>query len=152
LLGKQYADRGDFDSAMRWLQQGLEQVQASWGRAIFARQLGLISLDLGNLDDAEAYFDLAVQLAPWNPDGYWGAALTLTARGDLDRAIVSLELGLSKSGLQPDQRAAWYVELGQLYERAGRGAMALQTYRSALELDPENEPASQATKRLESQE
>jgi tetratricopeptide (TPR) repeat protein len=84
------------------------------------------------------------------PDSYWAylqlGRIEWEVDGDAARAEALYLRGLE---IAPDLKWA-YNRLGELYRETGRSAEALQMYRKALAIDPEDETAQKQVRRLES--
>ena len=100
----------------------------------------LANLYLGDKKPNEAltYYRKAQLLDPNNPQPYAMSALILTRQGKRDQAIAEYNDLLAK---QPKALGA-YMGLGSLYEQSGKGELARDTYKKALELNPEFAPAA----------
>jgi tetratricopeptide (TPR) repeat protein len=121
---------GDTDAALAALDRAIvlspDYVPARWRR-------GLLLLDRGDLDGAEAAFRVASNLAPADPAGPTGLARVLLARERHQEAATRLEALLADA---PGDRYAYQL-LGTAYRRLGRDAEAQE----ALAAGAGGEPA-----------
>ena len=108
---------GDAEAALQDFDRAIalspDFVPARWRR-------GLLLLDRGDLDGAEAAFKVATNLAPNDSAGATGLARVLLARDQADHAAARLEALLGRS---PADRYAYQL-LGTAYLRLGREAEA----------------------------
>ncbi len=98
----------------------------------------------GRLDEAEAEYREALRL--WPDFAGWRTAFGsfLLARGRLKEAVEQLQDSLRR---QSDQPAAHYF-LGAAHWRAGRPAAARKSFAEALRLDPKDQAAAEALRRV----
>jgi tetratricopeptide (TPR) repeat protein len=94
--------------------------------------LGMILLERGDLDAAEARFSQVVSLDSGSAEGPHGLGCVAARRGDLDRAI---ELQKKAVALNPKSYEA-YRELGQLYARKGMERLSSEAFAKAVQLEP----------------
>lgn len=89
----------------------------------------------GKLDEAQSELEKVIELAPMNLSSYTNKALFEMRRGRPDDAIQ-----VYRDAIARISEPGAYLLLGGLYERLERVNEAVETYRAALELDP-NEPS-----------
>jgi tetratricopeptide (TPR) repeat protein len=106
---------------------------------VSARNLGQVSVEEGNFDEAINWFRTAIKRNKAYPDPYLGLADALLATGRQDEALLALEAGVKVLPGHP----ALLVALGEAYQRAGRFADA----RARLEEASSKDPAGPAGKR-----
>jgi len=102
--------------------------------AVSAYNLGVI-LAKDRPDEAIDWCRRAHELRPLEPKYAYTYAFYLRAKGELNRAIETLEPLVRQGSSFADA----YSLLGQLYEEIGRNTSAIDTYRRALaipDLDP----------------
>ena len=82
---------------------------------------------------------------------YYTAVANVMKRQDLSNAERDLKLYLAKTPQRDDfpPHAAAHDWLGRIYEMWGKKELAIEQYRSALRLSPDNQPAQNALKRLD---
>ncbi len=82
---------------------------------------------------------------------YYTAVANVMKRQSLSKAEQDLKLYLARSPRRDDfpPHAAAHDWLGQIYEMWGKKELAIEQYRSALRLSPDNQPAQNALKRLD---
>lgn len=130
-----------FMEADDWYRLALERNQKrEWyvARANAARSAG-------NLDLALATCQEAVEKFPAYAALYYEMALTYRLNEQPKEAIASIEKAIR---LMPQPNAAYYVRAGQIYEWSGDATRALEAYRNALTINPENSAAQQGVRRL----
>ena len=76
---------------------------------------GLGAYGKGNLDEAIAAFDEALQLDPDYADAYFALANSYNKKGNLDKAIAAIRKAIE---LNP-QEALYHTELSRLYVQRG---------------------------------
>ena len=93
LLGDVYASRvkGDAQSAIYWLERGLEHVTHDSYRSIFYERLGSIYLAGGDLQKAVTYFEQAIELDSKNAEALQGMSATLAFMDDVEGGLESKE-------------------------------------------------------------
>jgi tetratricopeptide (TPR) repeat protein len=101
------------------------------------RNLGLAYLDLGDLDNAKAQFERALEIEPANEDALYNAAILYGILGQTEDSIRCFE-SLAQAG---SKYAEVYLNYGVQLVRAGRLQDAHQAAEKALALEPDLEPA-----------
>jgi tetratricopeptide (TPR) repeat protein len=136
---------GDSSEAMAHYRQSLlsfESVGENRGCAIAYHNLGMVSADCEQWDDADRYFRLSLSLARAIGDihleslGLLNHAEVHLARGDHDQARQNAESALGifdQLGSQLDKADAYRV-IGRAYRETGRYPLAESRLRSAMEL------------------
>ena len=107
--------------------------------------LALALLAAEKLDDAEAEAVKALALDPDSPRALFAGGRIALARGELQTAAERLQRSVAAGG---DTQAAAAVALGELCERAGQVAAAVEAYRIALLAEPDGPRADVARARL----
>jgi len=90
----------------------------------------------GNTDLAIELCEQAIELDPGFGNPYNDIGSYLIQQGDLDRAIEWLEKALKAERYEPRQYP--HINLGRVYLAKGLPLRAIQHFRAALDLDPEN--------------
>ncbi len=123
------------------LEEALEQARhaARWQPedAEAASVVGVVLQELGELDQARAWFEQVLQAAPRNPQVRLNYANLLTSLHELDAAIEEYRVALE---LRPDH-VKTMLNAGAALLQAERIEPALQLLRRAVELDGENADA-----------
>ena len=92
LLGDIYVRvEGDTQSAIYWLEMGLQNVTDDPLRSIVYERLGSIYLAGGDLRKAAAYFERAIELDSINAKAIQGLSATLASMDDVERSLESKE-------------------------------------------------------------
>jgi putative nucleotidyltransferase with HDIG domain len=137
--------RGELDAALDHYGRSLEAYRAlgdAHGCALTAHNLGMVSADRGNHDEADRYFEEAFQGADRSHDTAL-SALCLVSLAELDvvhqryesarqRAETALSL-FNGLGAQRGKADAYRV-IGMVYRETGRPALAESRLQSAVEL------------------
>jgi len=113
-------------------------------KAQAAYYLGLIKVSRRDWEQAERFFRLALELKPDLAEAYGNLGKLAEVKGDLDAAAAFHSRAIQLSPRNPlhyYNRAATYLNLGQI-ELAG------QDLESALQLDPEFDPARKLLKEI----
>jgi tetratricopeptide (TPR) repeat protein len=103
--------------------------------------------------EVEAAVRAVSLIVPGDPRlDYYRAVASVMKRQDLSKAEQDLRAYLAKAPRRDDfpPHAAAYDWLGRIYEIWGRKQQAIQQYRFALSLSPDNQSARKALKRLDS--
>ncbi|WP_431952124.1 tetratricopeptide repeat protein [Nocardia lijiangensis] len=116
--------RGRTDEARRALQMALNAANTADQIAFCRYHLGELAFHTGNLDEAESHYRSGLLANPADAALQQGMAKTYAARGDLDRAIATYT-ALTDSAPLPE----YLIELGELFEAAGRTDEAAAKYR-----------------------
>jgi len=119
-------------------------IDAGWSRdaepqAWMAVQLGLVLLELGDLDGAVAGFDFALARVAAYPPALAAKARALSARGDHRGAIALLEQALAKSPLVDT-----WVQLAEAHVEAGDSEGAAAAWAKAESLGRVSDPLALA--------
>jgi tetratricopeptide (TPR) repeat protein len=93
----------------------------------------------GRLSGAQALpiYRKVLQLEPGNARANFNIGATLSEQGNFAGALPYLERAVRASG----RNAAYRMQLGNAYKRAGQEAKAREQYQKVLEIDPENKVA-----------
>ncbi len=137
---------------LRWLTGDTAGAQALYRRAIdagwakdaepqawMAVQLGLVLLELGDLDGAVAGFDFAMGRVPSYPPALAAKARVLSARGDARGALGLLEQALARSPLVDT-----WVQLAEARAEAGDAEGAKAAWEKAEALGRTSDPLALA--------
>ncbi|WP_067837742.1 tetratricopeptide repeat protein [Nocardia lijiangensis] len=116
--------RGRTDEARQALQMALNAANTADQIAFCRYHLGELAFHTGNLDEAESHYRSGLLANPADAALQQGMAKTYAARGDLDRAIAEYT-ALTVSAPLPE----YLIELGELFEAAGRPDEAAAKYR-----------------------
>lgn len=116
--------------AMQLLEQAVEIEPEA---AFIYNEMGVISANMGQFREAEAYFLLALERSPtWSlPQANLSLALK-----DQNRFAEAKEASISAIALKPSHPDG-YVKLGLVFQSMGRLDSAAIQYRRALRMDPE---------------
>jgi len=146
ILGSVHRQRGDLDQARRLFLEELEIAPDNW-RAL-ANLAGVLRAE-GDLEAADEAYERAIALNPDLSDdiveGYNRAAI-LQNSGNLEEAGRLYEAIL----LEEPRHEGSLVNLGVIYARTGKEAEALDMWKRALEVNPENRNAKRNIRLLES--
>ncbi len=94
--------------------------------------LGLVYTSLGRLDEAQREIEKAIQLEPGNADAQFALAGLCVARTQLESAEGAYRKAIAQ---RPERQ--FYDDLGALYLRTGRLALAIEAFRSSIRLAPD---------------
>jgi tetratricopeptide (TPR) repeat protein len=119
LLGRTRSELGDVAGAVEAARRAADLGQSP---GFVQWRMGFWLLELGRLDEAEAAFDHAVQLAPLDPIGRIGLARVASQRGEPVR-VVELLHPLASSSTTPNLVYVRHL-LGTAYQRLGDPARA----------------------------
>jgi tetratricopeptide (TPR) repeat protein len=103
--------------------------------------------------EVEAVVRAVSLIVPGDPRlDYYGAVASVMKRQDLSRAEQDLKAYLAKTPPRDDfpPHAAAHAWLGRIYEIWGKKKQAIEQYRVALHLSPDNQSAREALRRLDS--
>lgn len=132
-LGAMLAGQGRLAEALRHLERA-----AALGGAGELVNLGTLLGELGRHREAAAAFERAIALAPNSSDAARGLGVALIAVGHAADALPHLERA---AALDPTRAANW-TELGSAYRRGKDLGRALDCYRRAVALTPEDPVAA----------
>lgn len=107
--------------------------------------LALALLAAGKLDDAEAEAVKALAIDADSPRALFAGGRIALARGEWQTAAERLQRSVAAGG---DTQSAAAVALGELCERVGQTAAAIEAYRIALQAEPDGPRAVMARERL----
>lgn len=150
LLGSLYEQINTPDRAKQWYLAGLDNISRSSYRALFLRRLGDLAYEQTQYAQSIDFYQQSVQEKIVNPESYHGLALASVGFGDglgaLSYFKVAFEQQQSKKNQIP---VSWYKELGDLYKSLEQTESALQAYRTALLLNPDDDLVRQEIERLQ---
>ncbi len=106
--------------------------------------MGIISTQIGRLDEAEKYFSRAIRINPERAILYNNLGFIFHKKGDINKAI---ECYLKALKLMPDSAKA-YNNLGVLSCEEKNFKKALYYFSKALQLDPFNKNAQESLKKV----
>ncbi|MGH9612872.1 MAG: tetratricopeptide repeat protein, partial [Bryobacteraceae bacterium] len=115
------------------------ELEINPGDAEAAYQLGEISYELSNWDEAKRWLLKAVELRPKFAEAHAALGRVLAQQGDQAGAIQHLEMAVAEA---PDNAMAHY-HLAQLYRKAGRGNDADREFDSFRKLSARDKTLSQ---------
>ena len=146
-LGQLYEDEGNLSGALHYSRRALA-LEPDHARYRYA--LGLQALQAGHLQEAVDALEEVVEQEPWRAGAHQnlGQALLRLGRPEEAQPYLSIVDSLQQqsrhlfqleqnAALAPDQPAPW-IELGNAYRRAGQLQQALEAYRVAQPLMPQN--------------
>ncbi len=118
-------------------------LQVTTNNYIAEDNLGGALIEKGQFDHAMPYFEAAVKINPRDPVGNLDIATHEQQAGDVPQAI---DLYLKVLGMTNDAalRANTFTNLGAAYRSSGDLNRAEASYRTALNLDPDNDRAAAA--------
>ncbi|MFI5387473.1 MAG: tetratricopeptide repeat protein, partial [Fimbriimonadales bacterium] len=140
-----YGNEGDYEQAVAVLRRALALEPDN------PTTLNNLAYNLAmsgkNLDEALAMARKAVKIAPID---FITETLgfVLFKHGDLDVAIAMIKKSIDMWTGPPVSLADSYVDLGAVYEKKGDAKSAIEQYRKALSLNPQQKQAQEAIKRL----
>jgi tetratricopeptide (TPR) repeat protein len=161
-LSEALIQQGKLTEAVEVLERYLAEWPASaegWSR------LGQAHQQLEDYAEAKRCYQQAVELAPNDPDAWYGAGMALQKLGEADSAREHLEtfarLRTEKVGRIKAERDAWTDEsrmqttviktamtAGEVYARRGRLQEAEACWKRVASLDPEHQPCRELLCRL----
>jgi tetratricopeptide (TPR) repeat protein len=141
-LANALLNRGDTELGIRLHQQLLERFPDLW---YSNASLGIAYYGIGRYQDADRHLSRAIRTDP-NADSslFLYLGLTRMAEGDLSQAQASIEHAIRMDPGAPGYRL-W---LGEVMERRGDVARALELYRSEAALQPDNPEPRERAQRL----
>ena len=89
---------------------------------------------IGNLEKAMDHYRKTLERNPEIPDAYWRISKILKKQGDCENALLYVEQALS---IEPDNADFLFTQ-GELFLEIGSTAAALESFRAALEICPED--------------
>jgi len=99
--------------------------------------LGIERLDQGQLDEAIAEFEGAIQLDPEDAVAHYNLGLAYHGQGQLDEAVAEYQEAIR---LNPDLSDA-HTNLGAAYTDQGQADKAIAEYTEAIRLNPDDDSA-----------
>ena len=130
-LGQAFLQRKLYQDAINQFKHSLELMPANVDYKI---SLAKTYQSMGRLNDAEKYFQLAVNENPKNANSFYHYGLFMEEKGDKQRAIVSYRRALE---LDKDFNDA-HQPLGKLLEETGQLEDAIAEYTLGLKYDEKN--------------
>ncbi len=112
-----------------------------WWRLGWANSLR----ESSQLDRAVTMYRDLLDRSPAFDTAYVELAWTLSMQEKHGQAIEAIEEALTRT---PEEKSWYYQRAGQVYERAGMAAEAINSYQHALSLDPDNTVANNGIQRL----
>lgn len=150
LIGGTYIDAGEYDKALKILEESHEIAKKSnnkLGLANTIRNIGLVHEQRGDYDKALGFFEQSLKIACELGDRYGEAGsigrigIILQQRGDYDNSLVyfqqALEIAL-ELGDRPGERSA-LNNIGIVHWRCGEYDDAISSYEQSLEISRELE-------------
>ena len=96
--------------------------------------IGLVLFQKGQIDDAIAHYQRALQMQPDWWDAEYNLGTALSAKGQVDEAILHSEKAVSMRPTDPDAQ----VSLGNLLAQKGRIDEAIAHYQKAITVHPDH--------------
>ncbi|MDP9146411.1 MAG: tetratricopeptide repeat protein [Acidobacteriota bacterium] len=109
--------------------------------------LGMLSYELGNLEDATTLFERAVELHPEHTLSHFNLGSALEEAGELERARRHLRIAVRLDAQYADAQ----YNLAFVCDKLGAYAEARQHWRTYIELDPNSTWSNYARQRLAQQ-
>jgi tetratricopeptide (TPR) repeat protein len=128
-LGQIYSEREELEDAARHLHQAARLAPQSpriWEAAADA------AFNIGEFEEAIYAYRRTLQKNPYNVRLWLYLAMAYGEVGDFDKGVEALE---EVTNLEPHHSFAW-IQLGHMLMAAGHPAEALDHYRKALQLEP----------------
>jgi tetratricopeptide (TPR) repeat protein len=125
-----------------------ENGDAYYNIAATYHQLSKVDTEHGYSDQAESYYNLALDHAPDHVDCHRALAVLLVEQGSSDKAYRLLERWADRS----PSLAAPHIELARLYEEFDDAGAARQQLLAAIEVEPTNPRALTALGQLNEKE
>lgn len=141
-LGVERMGSGKNDEAIELFRRAAEATPDRFEPRV---NLALALLAAERLDEAEAEAAKALAIDPDSPRALFAGGRIALARGELQTAAERLQRSVAAGG---DTQAAAAVAPGELCERAGQTAAAIEAYRIALQAEPDGPRAAVARARL----
>jgi tetratricopeptide (TPR) repeat protein len=120
---------GDYEGAQRSYKRGLELEPEN---VDLLNALGWALFQQGKASEAVAVYEQALEVDPTFIKARNNAALATVELGQLDRAVYHY-----RKSLETDPKAEIYSDLGFVLYRQGKRQEAVESYESAIELDPD---------------
>jgi len=132
-----YATR-DFHGAEQQARAALTIAPSPQAVAVAQVMRGLALRSLFDMDGSFEAFRAAIAADNLNPDAHFGLARVYTLQGNEGDALREFDLAMSHHLNRPDLIQA-HVQRAAILDHQGDVAKALEEYRIAIEMDPENE-------------
>jgi tetratricopeptide (TPR) repeat protein len=132
-----YATR-DFRGAEAQARAALELAPSPQAVAVSQVMRGLALRALFDMSGSLAAFRAAIAADNLNPDAHFGLARVYTLQGDENEALREFDLAMSHHLNRPDVIQA-HVQRAAILDHQGEVTRALEEYRIAIEMDPENQ-------------
>lgn len=111
-----------------------EAIELDPDNQIFHNSLGVVLLNIGQAQDAQAEFQKAIALDPQYAEAHHNLGLALAQQGKADEAIAAYRKALSLP-VYPSPEVAYY-NMGNAYLHLGKRKEAEEAYRAAIQLSP----------------
>jgi tetratricopeptide (TPR) repeat protein len=134
---------GDLDESIRLYRESI----AVWPTADAHTYLGWAYSFQGRIDDAIAECEIAIRLDPEFGNPYNDIGVYLMQQEKLDEAIPWLERAKTAKRYEP--RHFPYLNLGRVYAAKGMMVKALEEFREALRLHPDDSDLAEFVEQLE---
>lgn len=141
-LAAMYLERGEYEPAITRFQQALERHEHDTDRAVAWTKLGDAYRALGRRDEAGGAYRQAITLAPDYPWPYhhlgllYSEYVTPNQVAHLQSALHLYRQAIERHKEKPARADAWH-QLGRTYHMLGQVDEALEAYRQAIELAPD---------------
>lgn len=140
-LGREYYEKQEYDRAEHYLKQVLESNRF----ADVLNMLGVISHDRGNFEDAQAFFEEALQINPNYTESALNLAVTYNDLGRYEDAKRIYGAALSRGERSPGKLdpfvkgkiANLHANVARAYEDIGHVSSAVEELRKAIALCPD---------------
>ncbi|HRZ27069.1 MAG TPA: tetratricopeptide repeat protein [Spirochaetota bacterium] len=126
--------KGYLNDAVAEFNEVLESDSTDKDKAIALTYLGMISDDRGKYRDAIEFYNRALTYDSENPEIYKNLALAYRHNKEYDQAIESAKKSISLRGNDVNTR----LLLGNIYFEMNRYEDAINQYRRALDIEPDN--------------
>jgi Tfp pilus assembly protein PilF len=111
-----------------------EAIELDPSNQIFHNSLGVVLLNIGQPQEAQAEFQKAVELDPQYAEAHHNLGLALAQQGKAEEAIAAYRKALSLP-IYPSPELAYY-NMGNAYLHLGKRREAEEAYRAAVQLGP----------------
>ena len=132
LVGEFYFERGDFEMAQSMADKALAIDSMNIEGLVLK---GDLAADKGRIDEAIEIYGKVIELDQYEADAVGGMALQELLRGDNPHIAVNR----AQRAIMYDGRNAWHrTTLGRAYYEMKKYNIALNSFKVALDLDPDN--------------
>ena len=132
--GALYTETGDDKKAVSDYEKALERVSKRSRQKKLLRELADLAFEQRDWSRAESYYDRLIELDPRNEYLRMEYTQVLVEHERYEKALEQYRKLLEFAGSNPKSKAKTLRDMGDLYEKMGRGEKAIETYRRAMEL------------------